>query len=142
MFKCQTCDKRYSSKKSLNQHIKIHDESNAFKCDVCLKVFSNQKDFNRHYRIHTGEKPFACQVCNKKFSRKDYLVRHQATHSEVRSFKCSICPEGRYFKTKAGLTNHMVYLYEPKFACNYCDYKSYTSGNLKRHIKTHDKNKD
>ena len=47
MFKCQICDKRYSSKESLSQHM-IHDKSKAFKCDVCLKVFSNQKDFNKH----------------------------------------------------------------------------------------------
>ena len=60
MFKCQICDKRYSSKESLSQHMIIHDESKAFKCDVCLKVFSNKSKLNIHYRTHTGEKPFAC----------------------------------------------------------------------------------
>ena len=139
-FYCQVCDRSNSSKGNLNQHMKVHDKSEAFKCDVCLKVFSNKIDFKKHYRIHTGEKPFACQVCDKKFSQKHHLVRHQTTHSDVRSFKCSICPEGRFFKTKGCLRNHMVFHYEPKFACSHCDYKSYTSGNLKRHIKAHDKN--
>ena len=122
--------------------MKIHDESKSFKCDVCLKLFSNQKDFNRHYIIHTGEKPFACQTCDKKFARKDHLVQHQATHSDVRSFKCSICPEGRFFKTKDGLNKHMVFHYEPKFACSQCDYKAYTTSDLKKHEKLHDKNKN
>ena len=142
MFKCQTCDKRYSSKKSLNLHMNIHDELKTLKCDICLKFFVSKSLLNRHYRTHTGKKPFACKACNKTFARKDHLVRHQATHSEVRSFKCSICPEGRYFKTKDCLNKHMVYHYEPKFACSHCDYKPYTSSDLNKHKLLHDKNKN
>ena len=141
MFKCQICDKRYLSIETLNQHIKIHDESKAFKCDVCLKVFPYKSKLQIHYRIHTGEKPFACQVCDRKFALKGDLVRHQATHSDVRSFKCSICPEGRVFKTKHGLRNHMVYHYEPKFVCSRCDYKTHRKCILDKHLKTHEKKK-
>ena len=137
-FNCQVCHRSYSNKYSLNQHMKIHDESKAFKCDVCLKIFLYKNDLKRHYRIHTGEKPFACQVCDKKFARKDYLVQHQATHSEIRSFKCSICPEGRYFKTKHQLGKHMVFHYEPKFACSHCDYKAHKKYSLDKHLKTHE----
>ena len=121
--------------------MKVHDDSKGFKCDVCLKVFTIKKDLERHYRTHTGEKPFACQICDRKFARKDHLVRHQATHREVRAFKCSICPEGRFFKTKSQLGGHLRFHYEPKFSCNYCDHKSYTTGSLKAHEKTHAKTK-
>ena len=138
LFKCQICDKRYSSKKSLNQHMNIHDKSKGFKCDVCFKVFPYRSKLKTHYRTHTGVKPFACQACDRKFALKGDLVRHQATHSDVRSFKCSICPEGRFFKTNDGLTNHMVYHYEPKFACSHCEYKTHTKYNLNRHLKTHE----
>ena len=115
----------------------IHDESKAFKCDVCLKCFPNKSNYQNHYRTHTGEKPFACQVCDKTFAQKSHLVQHQATHSDVRSFKCSICPESRFFKTKDGLRNHMIFHYEPKFACRHCDYKTHKKCNLDRHLKTH-----
>ena len=142
LFESQTFDKPYSTKKSLNQYMNIHDESKAFKCDVCLKLFDTKSNLTRHYRTHTGKKPFACQTCNKKFARKSTLVQHQATHSEVRSFKCSICPEGRYFKTKHDLNQHMVFHYEPKFACSHCSYKTHKKWSLKVHEKTHDKKKD
>ena len=119
--------------------MKVHNDSKAFKCDVCLKGFHQKSKLIQHYRTHTGEKPFSCQVCDKKFAQKGTLVRHQATHSDLKSFKCSICPEGRFFKTKDGLRNHMVYHYEPKFTCSYCDYKCHSSSNLKTHEQTHNK---
>ena len=111
--------------------MKVHEKS--FKCDVCLKVFPRKFILKRHYRTHTGEKPFACQVCDKKFSRKFTLAQHQATHSDVRNFKCSNCPEGRFFKTKNQLSNHMVYHYEPRFSCSHCGYKAHTKNKLLRH---------
>ena len=122
--------------------MRVHDESKALKCNVCLKKFMQKGHLIQHYRTHTGEKPFACQVCDKKFAHKYTLKHHQTTHSEVRSFKCSICPEGRYFKTKSQLSNHIVYHYEPKFSCSYCDYKSHLKTNLKRHLLTHDRKED
>ena len=139
MFNSQIIDQISSSNRSFNQNKKANNRSKAFKCDVCLKVFSYKSQFQEHYRIHTGDKPFACQVCDKKFAQKGQLVRHQATHSDVRSFKCSICPEGRYFKTKHDLNQHMVFHYEPKFACSHCEYKAHTKQSLNQHVKTHKK---
>ena len=123
----------------MNLHLKVHDDSKGFKCDVCLKVFVSKSVLIRHYRIHTGETPFACQICDRNFAQKIHLTQHQATHREIKSFKCSICPEGRFFKTKVGLSNHMVFHFEPKFACRHCDYKSHLKANLNRHKKIHDK---
>ena len=136
-FSCQVCNRSYLSKKALNQHMKVHDDSKASKCDVCLKNFPNKSELKMHYRTHTGEKPFACQICDRNFANKSHLVQHQATHNDVRNFKCTICPEGRFFKTKNCLKHHMIYHFEQKFPCSYCDYKSHTKRDLSRHEKTH-----
>ena len=140
-FNCKVCHRSYSTKHNLSQHTKIHDESKAFKCDVCLKHFYQKSSLIKHYRTHTGEKPFACQFCDKKFAVKSNLTQHEATHSEIKSFKCSICPEGRFFKTKRDLNQHMVFHYEPKFACSHCDYKTHTKQSLDKHRKNHNLNK-
>ena len=126
---------KYVIKAILTKVLSIHDESKEFKCDVCLKLFCNKRELKRHYRTHTGEKPFACPICDKRFSQKSNLAKHQATHSEIKAFKCSICPEGRYFKTKKYLNQHMIFRYEPTFSCIYCDHKSYTKGDLNKHVK-------
>ena len=135
LFSCEICHRNYSNKCSLIRHMKTHNKLKALKCDVCLKLFSTKGELKRHYRTHTGEKPFACQICDKRFSQKQSLVKHQATHRDYRPFKCSICPEGRYFKTKAALNQHMLFHYEPKFSCIYCDHKSYTKSDLNAHVK-------
>ena len=137
LLNCQVCHRKYSTKKTLNQHMITHDDLKAHKCDVCMKAFPTNAHLRRHYRMHTGEKPFACQICDKQFNQKFRLVQHQATHSEIKPFQCSICPEGRFFKTKSQLSNHMVFHYEPKFFCSHCDHKSYRSSDLKNHEKTH-----
>ena len=82
LFNCQICHKSYSNKRSLNQHMKFHDESKALKCDVCLKLFSCKSSLEVHYRIHTGEKPFACQICNRKFARNSDLIKHHNIHTK------------------------------------------------------------
>ena len=120
----------------------MHDKSNPFKCKVCLKSFHTKANLVRHSRTHSGEKPFACRICDKKFAVKGNLVKHQATHKEIKLLKCYICTKERVsIQKKYQLNNHMVFHYEPTFFCSYCDHKSYTKCDLKRHEKSHLKNK-
>ena len=149
-FECKICHRKFAEKVTLLKHQATHSKqiknsfylnnkkkSKVLQCDVCLKSFSYSSELEKHYRSHTGEKPFACQICGRKFATYPNLVRHQTIHSDVRNFKCSFCPEDKFFKSKSQLSRHMILHSEPKFSCNYCDYKTHYKANLVRHLGTH-----
>ena len=47
-------------------------------CKFCQKTFTKRKSLMQHLRIHTGENrsnnSLACQVCRKSFPYKSYLT--------------------------------------------------------------------
>ena len=54
IFKCQTCDKIFSSNSNFNQHMKTHDDLKVFKCDVCFKTSHKKSNLVKHYWTYTG----------------------------------------------------------------------------------------
>lgn len=58
-YKCEKCNKKFSTKSNLNQHLKRKYPCNVetiFKCERCQKVF----DYKHHYVRHTSRK-FPCE---------------------------------------------------------------------------------
>jgi len=51
-----------------------------FVCEHCDRGFSQRHHLKEHVRTHTGVKPFTCEVCSKTFAQRGTLNRHIQTH--------------------------------------------------------------
>jgi len=54
--------------KSTDFHIPCqHNEEKPFKCQSCDKYFTSKSEED-HEIVSTGERPYTCDICNKHFS--------------------------------------------------------------------------
>lgn len=136
---CQFCQKPFSTKGNLNNHIKtIHQGIRLYACtyEGCDKRYSNRSSLDVHIRNHLGQKPFQCDVCLKCFNEKGNLKTHKKFHSANRPFKCNICE--KTYKTKGHLKDHIKVQHEKleKFLCKVCgkDFARFSS--LQSHLRS------
>ena len=63
----------------LFQHIEvIHEGKREFKCNYCEKTFTSKSNLQIHEgALHTGVLPYKCDFCNKMFARKSQLSNHK-----------------------------------------------------------------
>lgn len=133
-YSCKLCGKFYSSKYSLNRHMKVHLDDALLKCSICFKKFSRTADVKRHMSRHTGIKPYSCVVCQATFTQSGSLAQHLRKHNDfkiVSSIKkpriveskphlCSMC--GKRFKYSCALTIHIRrHVGDKPFRCKTCD---------------------
>uniref|UniRef100_A0A3Q2GID2 C2H2-type domain-containing protein n=1 Tax=Cyprinodon variegatus TaxID=28743 RepID=A0A3Q2GID2_CYPVA len=83
-FSCLTCGRKFSEKRSMLRHIRVHTGEKPFQCLTCGKRFSLKDTLSRHIKIHTGEKSYSCSVCGKRFIQSFGLTRHIRTHTRQR----------------------------------------------------------
>ena len=136
-FKCDKCEKMFSTNQTLNIHIdRVHENLRPWKCERCDKRFGVKENLNKHVeRIHENVK-INCTVCDKAL-KKDCLRSHmEQVHEKQRPWKCLKC--GNCFGFKRGLDIHMESVHENvKHQCLICD-RAYTQMNrLKIHMKKH-----
>ncbi|XP_077096519.1 zinc finger protein 407 [Siphateles boraxobius] len=134
-FECDLCERNFSEKWALNNHMKLHTGDKPFKCGwpSCHYAFLTLSAMKDHHRTHTGEKSFLCDLCGFAGGTRHALTKHRRQHTGERPFKCQLCSFAS--TTQSHLTRHKrVHTGEKPYRCPWCDYRSNCAENIRKHI--------
>uniref|UniRef100_A0A182N4V3 C2H2-type domain-containing protein n=1 Tax=Anopheles dirus TaxID=7168 RepID=A0A182N4V3_9DIPT len=143
---CPICNKTFSRKTSLLNHIRNHSAEKKYVCEFCQKGFTQQANLRNHVRIHTNERPYVCVDCGKAFTQITNLNNHRRLHTGERPYVCIESNCGRSFAQVTNLNNHMkthhkTTLSSRGFFCPQCPDKSFKQqSHLQQHMKIHGTN--
>jgi len=131
---CSLCPgKVFRHSSSLAYHRKsCHTDEKKHCCEYesCGKLFAHKHLLTIHLLTHSDNKLFGCDVCDLRFKSKASLYVHKRSkHLETNSYTCDKC--GAQFNLKSSLKTHlMMHSGERPYACNFCEKKFYSSGNM------------
>ncbi|XP_067305501.1 zinc finger protein 407 [Pseudorasbora parva] len=134
-FECDLCERTFSEKWALNNHMKLHTGDKPFKCGwpSCHYSFLTLSAMKDHHRTHTGEKSFLCDLCGFAGGTRHALTKHRRQHTGERPFRCQLCSFAS--TTQSHLTRHKrVHTGEKPYRCPWCDYRSNCAENIRKHI--------
>ena len=80
-FPCSECNKRYTTKGHLKQHMQLHTGRYSFYCQICKKGFNSGAHYRGHLSKHEGVK-YQCQYCSKIYSSQPSYKQHLLTHRD------------------------------------------------------------
>lgn len=111
-FACDfpNCNKTYLYSFHLLRHKKSHAEVHIerIKCPIadCYLELANKYSLKKHIkRKHGGEYyQFSCDFCKQGFHKKKQLLNHVHVHTGVASWQCVICDT--FFFTTTDLNRH------------------------------------
>lgn len=113
-FKCYLCNDEFHQRKIKYEHLETVHSSDEFKCRVCKHKSQTARGMDNHMMLHENPELLShmCHICSKNYQKACELRRHiKLSHSD---------------KT----------LRESKFFCDFCEFKTFSKMNVKRHLRT------
>ena len=78
-YACTECEKRYTTKGHLKQHMQLHTGQFSFYCNECGKGFNAGSHYKDHVRAHRGIK-YHCEYFSKPFKTGQAYRKHRSLH--------------------------------------------------------------
>ena len=125
-------------KTKLNEDIESHLKDGEYKCDTCEKIYSSEVRLRSHKRKTHGEKNYRCADCEYRCTSSNHLKRHiMAIHDDLRPkiHKCKSC--GKSFHKEKSLNEHIKVFHtnERNYSCDQCGKSFALQKRLAKHIK-------
>jgi len=133
-FKCDKCEKVFTSQRNLRCHKQRRHGERNLPCPHCNKMYSINKSLRQHIATVHGEKKFNCDECDFSAARQYMIKQHwNEKHSGV-VFGCDIC--GITVSTKVNLKMHIQSVHgEKNIKCDQCPCTYAFQSQLNAHIK-------
>lgn len=101
--KCNQCDKTFTLKRNLYNHMQSHLEKQHI-CDKCGLSFLQKGNLVNHQITHSDLRPFKCLVCSTTFKTIKRLRYHNLVHTKIKAHFCDVC--NRSFALRTTLKVH------------------------------------
>ena len=62
-MECPHCDRVFKNQYMLDEHIHIHTGEKRYKCEMCEKLYSTRESLRSHMKGHQFQ--FGCEICAK-----------------------------------------------------------------------------
>lgn len=138
---CLKCNKFFINSADLKKHERAVHPTTTYPCSICKKTFALPINLRKHMStVHDNtDKIFKCEHCKASFKNELYLDQH-IKQLHTFAFTCAHC--SKKFTNKQRLAYHLnryhasTSKYKP-YRCNRCKKRFITYNHVKRHMKSH-----
>ncbi|XP_013407131.1 zinc finger protein 366 isoform X1 [Lingula anatina] len=113
-WKCNMCEKTYTTKHNLVTHVLGHNGIKPHCCLVCGRLFKQLSHLHTHMLTHTNSRPHSCEKCGKSFTQVSHLKRHMATHMDTKPHQCDHCGRGFAYPSELRIHIEHQHINKPK----------------------------